>query len=285
MKLSLFQGGVSRKNFALFKAPDALNQLFLLTCFLDAPTLESPRMKYRDPGLPETKMVSALEKIKNAAQLKDLTDERSVVNLVPPDLMRLILTVPQEMLDLDEYEKRLRWKPTPTEGSLRLSFWREYEYAHAAHAKMHPPRIFAGICTGEYFYTLIKNPRKLAWLITPPRSYMHSLEESLEVGMIRLREILQTLPVDGRDAHKNAKVLLDITQMLDIRKHGAVTQRLETKSVNVTVDATASPPSLEDVRERLKQIEMKEQELKDRRARETGAILTYEAETLPVERK
>lgn len=234
-------------------------------------------MEYRDPGLPESRTLSALEKVKNAAQLNDLTEERSVANLVSLEVRAAILKVPPEMIDLDEYEKRIRWKPTPTEGSLRLSFWREYEYAQATGLRMHTPRIFAGICTSEYFYRLIQNPRKMAWILTPPRSYIHSLEESLEVAHTRLREVLQTLPVDGKDAAKNAKVLLEITEMLEIRKNGSVAQRVE--SVNVMVDATKNTPSLEEVRERLKKIAEKEQEMK--RAREA---LPVEVETLPVQR-
>jgi hypothetical protein len=220
-------------------------------------------------------------------------DPRSIINLVPEVIQTAIEQVPDWLLAMDprelrdhfrnkakaEREERLKqgldgaatesWQPSFTDDRLRLSFWNEYEASQALKRPMQMTRVYAGICSRQYFYDkVITNYLRMAWLLCPPQSYAVSLEEALLFGIDQMRDILTIPHVDSRGKvdPKIAKVKLDIVNMLDQRVKGAVVQKTQALHVHASTDKLKSqaPIKEEDMAEldrRLKELELESAKL------------------------
>lgn len=137
-----------------------------------------------------------------------------------------------------------RCKPTPTDNRLRLAFWQQYELVMAGQqSAISLDKLAAGICAKEYLVQeYFKYPQKVAWMITPPVAYTILVEEGLQFGLEQLRDILETdhhkRDEDGNVTGYDTKLMemkLKITAMLDQRSRGSVVQRIEQKTLNVSV--------------------------------------------------
>jgi hypothetical protein len=160
--------------------------------------------------------------------------------------------------------------PTPTDNCLRLRFWEEYERCHATAGTskgIQDVRVYAGVCTRQFFYDrYLVNPIKVAWMLTPPTSYVTHATEALNFGLQLMREYLE---IDARspDGKINVKLMelqAKITAMLDQRVKGAVVQRVEQKNMNLNVQTSDAKvasalvgQSMEDINARIKQLEKK----------------------------
>ena len=183
-----------------------------------------------------------------AVALFDEKDPRSLINLLP-EVPRtriqeaLFDAEAAPLFEMDELTllRHLRengFPPTPTDNRLRLQFWLEYDNTQQQlHKRMEMSRVFAGICTVEYFYKkYLQDPRRVAWLLCPPVGYAIKANEALEFGLEQLRDILSLdhggngKPID----HKLMKLKKDIFEILDVRVKGAPIQ----KNVNITAHAT-----------------------------------------------
>ena len=63
-----------------------------------------------------------------------------------------VTNIDPQWLDMEERALRRRINPTPTDYSLRVSFWREYEDVCRKNGKqIKPSRVYRGICSEQYF--------------------------------------------------------------------------------------------------------------------------------------
>ena len=177
----------------------------------------------------------------------DKSEPKAVVNLIPPGMLRSITAAAEKRPELFQImDEHSLWKtlgqkqqPTPTDNRCRLNFWLEYErvlngYTH----KMEMTHVYGGICSPAYFTEIYcRNPEKAAWLLTPPASYKTIMEEGLAFGLEQLRKMLSVPDVDekGRPNTKLMELKAKIVAMLDMRVKGAVTQRIETKAMNLNI--------------------------------------------------
>lgn len=156
-------------------------------------------------------------------------------------------------------------QPSPTDNRIRLSFWLEYERSKDLSKKMAIQNIFGGICYKSYFYeAYLKETSRLAWMLTPPVKYLLKMEEALDFGIDRLRDILAVPAVnDGVVNVKLAELQAKIVWMVEQRVMGAITQRVETKSLSMSVSAKdvenmAMEGTMEQLNKRLKELESRE---------------------------
>lgn len=186
----------------------------------------------------------------------DPSNPRSVINLVPDTLAEVIRRIPSDLLELSEEALKDRYRPSQVFNQIRLSFWKEYDRVqmHGLN-QMVMSNVYAGVCTHQYFYQKVVRSREaMCWILCPPTDYMLLMEESLMFGIDRLREILELplyediyakgddgeLEVVGKKINTSVgNLILKTVALLDNRVKGAVVQRLETKSLNMNVEASA----------------------------------------------
>jgi hypothetical protein len=224
-----------------------------------------------------------------AVVMYDLSNPRCLMNLLPVKVREKVQEALFEegaLFELDEQElyKRLKSPSVGTDGKtrdgtitatdnrLRLKFWMEYDYCQGVAAKeIDMTRVYAGICTYEYFHRrYLNSPRKVAWLLCPPSSYQFKANEALEFALEQLRDILDTPHTSGMGKidTKLAELKLKIFQTLDIRIKGAPVQRIIQANLHGNDAANAVHQasrimSIEQLEKELQNLAKREKELQN----------------------
>lgn len=171
-----------------------------------------------------------------------------------------------ELYAMDETElfvhlSKLHRSPTPTMNRLRNHLWMVFDKARTrGHTSISVKEIIAGNVTEMGWEGMVKNPYKGSWLFTPPQQYTQMIDEALQYGLLKLRTIL-AMPEEDANGKLNMKLLemkLKITMMMDMRKNGAPTQKIEQKSMNYNVTSIESDIGGQS----LVQLEMRAMELR-----------------------
>jgi predicted transcriptional regulator len=196
--------------------------------------------------------------------IRDKTNPRALINLVPEAVQNAIERLPEEYTNKSEPElltlfQGRKYAPDPLVYRLRSMFWKEYDRAQCNLTKMNMAHVYMGICSKDYFYVVLQNKEKVSMIICPPVDYMLAAEEALIYGIEQLRDILQLkhTTISGAIDQKAAQVKVEIVKLLDTRVKGAVVQT--TKNLNVNVNAQAPKDQgavkTEDVDKRIKELE------------------------------
>lgn len=227
--------------------------------------------------------------------LLDESDPLSVTSLVTPTIRQWMKLIPPKAFTMYEHELRMKAKVGEVEEQIRLAFWDEYAYAQDARCMMNVNKAYERICTKAYFYdSVVREPYKLAYILTPPRNYVYRMREMLELAHRRMREVLE-LPLLDKRKNPNVKLIAEmvkITVLLENRVMGAVKQKLEveSKSVNVNVETRKG---YYDVEDEIKSIEKQLTDLRNPNAGHTSIYNRVEskedvnaiAETIGEERR
>lgn len=176
----------------------------------------------------------------------NLDNPRSIVNLVPEKVQSYILEAlkkypyffnkPENLL-YKELKEQSR-KPDETDEMIRQKFWLEYERVHSLSLKrMHMANVVVGVCAPDYFYGwYLKDPKRIAWMLCPPKNLMAGWNALFVQGYRRIAEILECEPTyedeNGfkRLDHKLASLQFSIFQAVDARVNGSIIQRVEQKT-------------------------------------------------------
>ncbi len=173
----------------------------------------------------------------------------SLASLLPPGLGGRLLDSLYKDPDLfpllgDEdglisfLSQKYRYLTPATDCRLRMSFWLEYERAIAESEKMVVRNVHSLVCDDRTFYRLFATcPGRTAFLLCRPVKYEEQVKEMLAHGLRRYRQILDRsvdLP-NGKIDHKLLAIQVKIVAMMDMRLHGAPTQKVQ--QLNVNVDA------------------------------------------------
>jgi hypothetical protein len=192
------------------------------------------------------------------------------MSIIPEAVHKALEFVPTELLGLSEWElmpklEKRNFRPSPVMNACRVQFWKEYfkTLERGAGKSMILTRIFSGVCAPSYFYMYLLRDRSfVAYMLTPPGEYTAIMEEGLNYGIKKLRDMLE-FPLYDDKGHPNTKVadtILKIVAFLDTRLHGQAIQRIEQKveaknlNLNVDHESNLSPEELDS---RIKQLQAK----------------------------
>jgi hypothetical protein len=189
----------------------------------------------------------------------DKIDRRSVYNIVPTSIQKVIDQCDPADFDMTEKELRMKYDPDHFVQRLRIAFWREFD--HAQHELRDISVLNIAQMMGTPTSTVLSNmkqPHNLAWILCVPAGYDIIIAEAEARGFGRLREILDIdiFNPDGTVNHKSADLLLKAIAFVDARKNGAIVQKsLHVHSSTREAKQFASNLTVEQLDEKIKELE------------------------------
>lgn len=208
----------------------------------------------------------------------------SLYSLLPAALKEKVLALPVDYFELEDkaLEESAFGRSGPDKVSARLknAFWEEYDRQVAIKGTtLDFYRITRGLFTPFRFHaTWALSQVKLVWLLRQPIEYEASLKDIHEMGVQKMRALMEEEPVkdDGSFDKGKAALQFKIYQHLDSRLKGAVAQRIEQSisqkidqrnltihaSANAKEEAPEKPPlGMEEIDRRIAELEDKSQKL------------------------
>jgi hypothetical protein len=226
---------------------------------LESPQPEDLQAIQSNPNaiIPYDDVPATLEQ-KHEVVVWDHGNPRSLINLVSPKIKQTILTIPPDWLTCPEDQLERIVNPTEIDRELRITFWEEFQMAQDSAQPVKLGRVYGKVCTKEYFHMMITgNPKRIAYMIRPPRDYMLQMKSLLALGMRRFEEILQ-LPIKENDKVNTRLIgeVVKIVSLIDNRVRGAVPQRLQIdqRSMNLNMQYEA-PKSAGDIESEIKKLQ------------------------------
>lgn len=200
--------------------------------------------------LPDPEPISASEAL-------EVSDPRSIVNLLTPKIREKLLEVPGELFQLSE-AMLLKWfrrhdiELTAVDHRLRIKLWDEYHLTQdEQRSAMNLRAIFHGVCSKQFFYQIYLNePRRLAWLLCQPPEYEVEVKRLHEKASKEMEKILAIDHFNHKGEPNSGLIAkkIQLYKILDDRMKGAVLQkvqvdqRVDQRSLNFNVD---KPPEKE----------------------------------------
>lgn len=240
---------------------------------MDAKTLnqghfdrESPLSLYNKMG--ERWANRFIEKLSEAPELAELLCDETVLK---PKLQELY-----------------KFRPTASDNKYRLQLWLEYENSVKLERQMNMANVYNLVGPESSFHTLVmKDSARVAWLLCKPISYDSQMREILDTGMHRMRAILELdYMTSGKGGGMNLplmKLQLDITRMMDLRQHGAPTQKIQSLALQGTIGANGEIQGIGDSMD-MKALEERKKDLHKRRLKAEGrAAAARAAEPEPID--
>lgn len=206
-----------------------------------------------------------------AVDVFDTDSVYSLINLVDDGLRDQLLEASQkrpELFGVDEAALLEQLgKPSNLDILLRESFWNEYDRAQAEGGRMVPAKVYTGICLKETYQRCVRNPSRLAYLVCRPLNRTASLQAAYHRGMECVQRIFD-LPLydgEGKLNLKVAELQLKTFNLVDIRLHGAPTQRIEEKRMSLNFNSSdkelghiAIDGTMEQITQRIRELEKRD---------------------------
>jgi hypothetical protein len=205
---------------------------------MDVPTL--PPKEYGPNDIPPGKTDNVISELDIADYANKYSDS---IYLVPPRIQRMMLWIAGEYWMLDESLLLNKCCPTATVKMLRINFWNEYYAAVRENRMMEMINVYRSVCSSSVFYSQLSRREACIWVFRAMKDYTTFMEEQLHRGLQRIDEIL-SLPIaqNGKINTSTANLILRTIQMVENRVKGAVVQKHEHKSLNVSVNAMDVQP-------------------------------------------
>ena len=170
-----------------------------------------------------------------------IVGEFDIGQVIPKELEGYAKAIPEYYFALSETALINEGRLSYVENRVRTSFWQEYESARSQMRRMRVGAIASGAAVHvQMIKAIFANQIAAAFVLTPPTQYVMFLDEALNRGLMRLREVLEFPlrdPVTGAPNLQAAELMLKVTGFLDLRKHGGIVQ----KQLNVNVGDGAKP--------------------------------------------
>lgn len=199
--------------------------------------------------------------------------ENNVPSTYTEKLKEAIEAIPQEYALLPEETLRSKLDPDIKLYEVKRAYWEELCQAQDEGRKMRIHRIYDGIVSKPYFYEIIKNPLKMAWITSPLTSYENKTKAALDMVTERYNELITMDITTTRRIKdefgdyklitetdpKKALVLLQVIKNLEDRIKGTAVQRqvsVHTKEPSGQGIGSASL-DMDAVEQRIAELEMK----------------------------
>lgn len=195
---------------------------------------------------------------------------RCVVNLMRNchGLREKVLALPPSYLSMSDHELEKLVDPSEIDHALRLSFWDEYTIAMDNDSTIRAIAVYSKVCSREFFNRVTNDPKRLAYMMRPPRDYMLQMRSLLDLSMRRIEEFIRlpvkkTMIIKGREVEvidtRLIAEIVKITTLIDNRVKGAVAQKLvidqTSKNMNLNVNKNyEAPGKIEDIDKELARV-------------------------------
>lgn len=149
--------------------------------------------------------------------------------------MLAVNSLPESLHLKDEADLGKMFNITPLDYAMKKRLWtRFYEVEETGDMRLKMRDIFGGLCSDPYFYrVLVKNPVRIAWLTAPPIDTEFLLEEAFRFAFEKVRDGILNMPV----TEKSAPTILKAFQYFADRHLGPMIQKIESKNLNVEMNA------------------------------------------------
>jgi len=200
--------------------------------------------------------------------------ENSAITVYSDKIKECIEAIPDHIRSMDEEELRKEIDPNIKLYQVKRSFWEEITRVQGSGKRMIVAKVYNNIMGKEYFYDMIKDAHKMAWIINPLTSYEDKTQAALDKVTERYDELIN-MPItshkkikdkEGNDEWieevdpKKALVLLQVIRNLEDRIKGTAVQRQVSVHTNKPGDTAGSGSGTLDmgaVNDRLKELEHK----------------------------
>jgi len=207
----------------------------------------------------------------SAFQDLDLSNPRSLLNLVSENLRLRIAEIPDEFLNRKEHEiinlcysDEPDGRPGAIDSVLRRNFWDEYNRVLADELPaMLMKNIYQETCSLQTFNRILHDYKRLAYIITEPHRDKVKSQYALDCVWEKIIKLAKMDPeISTKTGLPDSKVWdlqLKLFQFLEQQKHGSLIHRIkqETTNLNVEVDGNkviAQANTEEEVRKILEQV-------------------------------
>lgn len=194
----------------------------------------------------------------------DLSNPKSMVNLVPLYIKDEILRLQRRFLILTEKElEDILWPNGVISEDAQIfkqAFWDEFDRViRYGESHFNATRLMGDGFAIGWVREFIKDKHRLAWLIRIPREYEIVLKDIHRLGLKQMR-VIMGLPLmtdRGTPNVKLGELKFKIMQHMDTRLKGAVVQRVENTNRNMNINTSlkdiggAAPTSMLDIEKRL----------------------------------
>ena len=199
----------------------------------------------------------------DGVDLFDMSNPRSLFNLLPEKLRNYALRVPRDNWLQSESTIKKKAKPDFTDKCLRVNFWQAYCHAHDRGKNINLNHIVSGVCSRDYFLHLAKeDSSKLVFILTPPKSYDVMQRQILDEGLERLRDVVEMdfydeklVEKEGKDGQItttkerkiNASAIAEVrkvVEMLQDRVQGSVIRKVAVKGQVESIPSSDSGQQL-----------------------------------------
>lgn len=174
----------------------------------------------------------------------------SIFSKMPRDWVERFKKAMEEVPSLQDYlsnehelQRKLKdmgFKPNAVDNRYRFQFWFEYENSVREKRMMNMANVYSLVGPPSTFYTLVMgNPLRVYWLLNKPHEYAVQAREMLAAGMEHMRKVLDRDPWEdpAKPDHRLLAVQLKIVQMMDLRLHGAPTQKIQQAHIHASVNS------------------------------------------------
>jgi len=234
---------------------------------------------------------ATMEETTQDVSIIDMSNPRSIINLVSGKVKEHILALDPELIgqqekSLEQWFRRKHIEIDEVDHRLRLSFWEVYYLTQDRNlASIDLSKVTRGVCSRDYFYDrFLTDPRKLAWMLCPPTDYMKQLKD-INYRVYRKLSGMLELPIVTSKGEPNTKFigqLLKVAEMTDTRIRGAVVQKLQVEQQNLNVNMDASPSNPQDI----EAIDAELARLEGREVKKIGSeVIDAQATRVPEEEK
>jgi hypothetical protein len=170
----------------------------------------------------------------------DKSDPRGLYNLLPKFMQECA-----DLINPDDLEDELALELFPdTNGqppnlwrTLKYAFWDEYDRCQRhENNQLMVEKFCFGIMPRARFRKEVCKTKLLAWLITPPLTYIQRVKEIHELGLASQTEVMKIKINPDKPNVKLIEAQIKIFQFADVRLKGAIVQKIQQQNLNVNVD-------------------------------------------------
>jgi len=141
------------------------------------------------------------------------TDPFKIASLIKGTAFQnAVKRVPLDLWGLSESELKSFIQITNVDYALKYALWHEVRHALLFGSKISPLKVYVGICSYTHFYSVIGNPHKLAWMLSPIMQFQELSRLLAEPLLDRARSILE-LPIVDESGKVNGPVINFILEL------------------------------------------------------------------------